>query len=48
MEVQRAASKLNKYICAKSGETNQIENRLINILEETTDYKRGAEFNAYR
>ncbi len=48
MEVKRAIAKLNKYTSVKSGETNQIENCLTNILEEIADYKRGAEFNAYR
>jgi hypothetical protein len=47
MEVLRAAAKLNQLTSVRSGKTNQIENRLTNIFEEITDYKRGAEFNAY-
>jgi hypothetical protein len=47
MLVLRAAAKLNQVTSVRSGKINQIENRLTNIFEETKDYKRGAEFNAY-
>jgi len=48
MEVQLAATKLNKSASAKHGATNKIDIRLTKIFEEITYYKRGAKFNAYR